>query len=378
MLQKVERYLKRVISQRNRGIIPSLIRFFLLPLSWIYGGATKVRNWCYDHQIFRCYTAPIPLVISVGNIVAGGTGKTPVTLLLAQQFYERYPLAIITRGYRSRAARYSSPLILSHGTGPITSAAEGGDEPYLLARRLPHAMVIVGGNKREASLLASKQGVAVAILDDAMQHRKLARDCEIIVVDVEDLFGHNHYLPRGLLREERAAFSRADLLVLNHVESQQQFDAAREQLLPYTKAPAVGTRGCAVAMRDSSGALVPDLAPKTLVAMFSGIANPHRFRRTLEGEYQLQIVEETIFPDHIGPSFQELETIAASAKQRGALALMCTEKDWVRLSPPFPTSLPLIWVEWGITIVTGEEIWRKTLDAMEQKIVHHRHDFKKT
>ena len=206
MLNKVENYLKHVIQGKKQGILRSSIKCLLLPLSWIFHRGVQLRNWCYDKKWFKSYVPPVPIVISIGNIVAGGTGKTPVTLLFAYTFYNRFSLAILSRGYRSKAEKLDAPLILCDGKGPLYPAAYCGDEPYLFAQRLPEAHVIVGENRQKASYLAAKAGAQVILLDDGMQHEVAMRDFEVVVVDVGDPFGHGYFLPRGFLREDVSSY----------------------------------------------------------------------------------------------------------------------------------------------------------------------------
>src|SRR5690554_2701297 len=140
----LERYLTDVMKRKRNGVFPSLLRGILLVISFPYGLLLRFRNWAYDKEWFRQYQPPIPIVVSIGNIVAGGTGKTPVTLLLAHEFYEEAVLGILSRGYRSHAEKLPTPIALSAGKGPLHSAAYCGDEPYLMAENLPKAYIFVG------------------------------------------------------------------------------------------------------------------------------------------------------------------------------------------------------------------------------------------
>ena len=113
MFGKLERYLTDVMKEKRNGILPSLLRGVLLMMSWPYLIVVRIRNWAYDNEWFRQYQPPIPVVVSIGNIVAGGTGKTPVTLMLANEFYEEATLGILSRGYRSPAEKLPAPVTLS-------------------------------------------------------------------------------------------------------------------------------------------------------------------------------------------------------------------------------------------------------------------------
>ena len=147
---RLELYFKDIVCGRKRGLLPFLIKALLLPISWIYGWVVQCRNRLYEKGWMRRYVPPVPLVISVGNIVAGGTGKTPVTLMLAGALYEKFTIAILSRGYRSKAEKLDLPVLLCEGEGPTYPASYCGDEPYLYAQRLPKAIVIVGGNRKKS------------------------------------------------------------------------------------------------------------------------------------------------------------------------------------------------------------------------------------
>lgn len=368
MLRKLELYLKEVIYGRKKGLIPLCIKWILLPLSWLYQAIVTVRNWFYDQGWMRRYIPPVPLVISVGNIVAGGTGKTPITLLLAKAFYEKFSMAILSRGYRSKAEKLDSPIILSEGQGPLYPASYCGDEPYMLAQHLPKAYVIVGGDRQKASYLAAKAGVQMILLDDAMQHRRLARDLDIVVFDIYDLFGQGYFLPRGFLRESVKSLSRAHLIILNHTVTTTQFQVAKDRLTPYTSAPVVGTRWKFIGMRDLQGHDAGSFKGKK-VGMFCSIAHPEYFRLTLK-ELGIDIVAEYWLPDHAEIKEKELGRFAQSCLKKEAQWLICTEKDRVKLSDHFSTVLPIAWPQMELEIVEGIEEWMAFLKKAEDKILY--------
>ena len=247
MLKHIEIYYLDLVTGKRKGFLAWLLKILLLPISWIYQFFVACRNWAFDRGWVRRYTPPVPVVISIGNIVAGGTGKTPVTYLLAKEFYDEVPLAILARGYRSKAENLSAPIVLSRGQGPMHPASYCGDEPFMLAQNLPKSFVFVGKDRHKASNMAAKAGVKLILLDDGMQHRRLARDFEVVVMDALDPFGQGYFLPRGLLREGLKSLSRADLIVLNHVYDHSRFIALRQKIARYTTAPVRGNE-------DRSGA----------------------------------------------------------------------------------------------------------------------------
>lgn len=366
VVKKLELYLKDIIRGRKSGLIAVLIKSLLLPLSWLYRIGVNCRNCLYEKGWMRRYVPPVPLVISIGNIVAGGTGKTPVTLLLAGAFYERFTVAILSRGYRSKAEKLDMPLLLCEGQGPSFPASYCGDEPYLFAQRLPKAIVVVGGDRRKASFLAAKAGAQVILLDDGMQHRRLARDFDVVVVDVSDPFGQGYFLPRGFLRDEICSLARANLLILNHMSDHEQFASVKMQLEPYSSAPVVGTKGYVIAIRDLKGQEV-SIPKEQAVGMFCAIAHPEYFRRTLEQE-SFHVVNEYILADHDNMDEKDLEQFAQASLKKGAKWLICTEKDCVKLQDQLTLALPIIWVQIELRVIEGQEEWQNFLQQAEAKI----------
>jgi tetraacyldisaccharide 4'-kinase len=366
MIKKIEIYIKQVICGQRKGLTVYLVKAALRPLSWGYRLLMLCRNFLYDRGWMRRYIPPVPLVISVGNIVAGGTGKTPVTLLLARAFYERFELSILSRGYRSKVEKLEMPILLCEREGPIFPASYCGDEPYLFAQRFPKAIVIVGGDRKKASFLAAKAGAQVILLDDGMQHRRLARDFDIVVVDVRDPFGQGYFLPRGFLREDRHSLARAHLIILNHVTDQEQFLAAKTQLSPYTSVPMVGVRGEVIAIQDLKGQ-VCDIKDQ-LIGMFCAIAHPDYFKNTLEQEGGI-VVDEYILADHDEIKERNLAHFALICLKKGAKYLVCTEKDRVKLSDQLTIALPVLWVQQELRVTVGQEEWQAFLQQAEAKIV---------
>ncbi len=366
MLSKFELYAKDIIYGRKKGIIPFLFKCLLLPVSWVFRSVVVVRNRLYDKGWMRCYIPPVPLVISIGNIVAGGTGKTPVTLLLAKTFYGRHSLAVLSRGYRSKVENLESPVILCEGNGPLFPASYCGDEPYIYANRFPKSIVVVGGNRKNAAKMAAKEGAQVILLDDALQHRRIARDFDIIVIDVGDPFGQGYFLPRGFLREDISSLSRADLIILNHIMDQQQFKDVKNLLIRYTQAPVVGTSGHVSAILDLTGKNIGSLQGRK-VGMFCAIAHPEYFRRTLENMGAV-IVTELSLADHDIIKEKALEHFAFQSVQKEAEYLVCTEKDRVKLKDDCKLPLPIVWIQMELTIVEGQSEWQDFLSMAETKI----------
>lgn len=279
--------------------------FLWLP-SLLFGLAVKVRNRLYDRGIIKQKKSDA-FVVSVGNVAAGGTGKTPFTAFLAREVASFTTVAIVSRGYKGLAEKEKEPVIVSYGKEPVVTASVAGDEPYLLARHLPGVIVVAGKDRFKGAQIAAGLGAKVVILDDGMQHRRLKRDIEIA------LCGDNekNFLPYGLLRDEPRRLKKA-----HWVLSREHWE---EKLTTQ------------VALKGQK------------VAVFCAIARPERF---LESVKQLgaESVMQLVHGDHEVFTYKQLQQFALRAKKRGANFLVCTEKDEVKVPQGKEFALPLAWV----------------------------------
>lgn len=364
MLKKTQIYISEVIKGRRKGVFTNFLRGILFILSYGFRIIVKCRNWAFDRGCLRKYYPPVPVVISIGNIVAGGTGKTPVTLLIAQAFYPHYPLAILSRGYRSTAEKLATPLQISKGEGPLYPAAYCGDEPYLLSLNLPRALIFVGRNRRQSSFMAAEAGAKLILLDDGMQHRRLARDFDIVVIDTNDPFGQGYFLPRGFLREGVDSLARASLVLLNHIHNHEQYVSLKQELAKYTSAAFAGTKMEIVGICDLLNTPVPLNAGKR-VGIFCGIAHPEYFQKTVE-DLGLCIVAHHFFPDHMGFDSQNLILFAENCRKLGAEMLLCTEKDKVKLATDISVPLPIAWIKMRLKIVEGDAEWSHFIEEAKK------------
>lgn len=356
MFEQRQLYFLEVIKGQRKGLIPSAIKGMLHIPSWGFKMIVACRNWAFDNHLLSRYFPPVPVVISIGNIVAGGTGKTPVTLMLAQEFYAETPLAILSRGYRSPAEKLSAPIMLSSGEGPLFTADYCGDEPYLLSQNLPKALIMVGKNRHAASDMAAKAGAQIILLDDGMQHRRVARDFEIIVLDASDPFGQGYFLPRGLLREGASSLARADLLILNHACHSECYSSLKEQLQRHTLAPIVATSMEVASIQGINGDTIASIKDKP-VGIFCGIAQPDNFRKAVESQ-GAHVVAHRYVHDHAAFKEQDLASFAEECHAKGAEMLICTEKDRVKFANPVKIKLPIAWLQMKLSIINGEEHWK--------------------
>jgi tetraacyldisaccharide 4'-kinase len=311
----------------------------LAPLAWLYGALVRLRNRRFDRP-GAVQRAGLP-VISVGNITVGGTGKTPVVAWLARRLRSAgLRGAVVSRGYGGRAGR--GPLTVSTGDGPLCGAEVCGDEPYELALALPETVVVVGSDRVAGVKEARRQGARVALLDDGYQHRRLARDLDLLLLDATDPFGNRRLLPAGPLREPLGELRRADLVLITRSGREETHPAIEREVRRHNPgAPLLRAGHRIVGFVDRSGQ--PVERPGATVA-FCGIGNPDRFREDL-GSSGVGLVELRVFTDHHVFSAGEIEDLRGTAEKHEA-ALVTTEKDLARLggtaaAEPYPGILAL-------------------------------------
>jgi len=314
-----------------------LARALLSPLSaaaGLFGAAARARGALYAAGLLPVVRAAVP-VVSVGNLAVGGSGKTPAVLDLARRLAARgRRVAVLSRGY---GARRSDARVASDGRGALLPADEAGDEPALLARRLPGVAILCGPRRAELARRAVEElGADALLLDDGFQHRALARDLDVVVIDAANPFGNGRLLPRGPNREGTPALARAHLGWLSRVD--QAAPAALERLRAMvakaTGRPPVESRHAPADVLD--GALGRSFGPAALagarVLLLAAIGRPEGFRRTLQA-MGAEVAAERTFRDHHAFTDGELEEAFAAARTAGCAAVATTEKDAVRLAP---------------------------------------------
>ena len=306
------------------------LRILLLPFSLLYAAVVGIRNWLFDVGIRPTTRASVP-VIAVGNISAGGTGKTPLVEMIARHFCDREKkVAVISRGYKRSTTGY---VVVSNGRQRCAEAAESGDEPSQLAEKLNGVVVVVDENRvRAANRVVSEFGVQLIVLDDAFQHRSLHRDLNICVVPADDLQKKMWLLPGGDGREPFSSLRRADLIVVSRCQDAASFHRAQATLRKWTKAPVAGMRRRSVIFRNASNGtpmeLIKSAGKKAVV--FSGIGNPASFEEAIRS-LSIEVCQLFQFPDHHLFSTAEMESIAAARKRTGADLILTTEKDVARM-----------------------------------------------
>jgi tetraacyldisaccharide 4'-kinase len=329
----------------------------LAPLSWIYAAAVRARNRRYDRPgVARRAALP---VISVGNLTVGGTGQTPTVAWLAERLVARGSRpAIVSRGYGGRAGR--GPVVVSTGAGPLCPPEISGDEPALLSRIVRGASIVVGADRAAGAERAHTLGASVVLLDDGFQHRALARDLDVVLLDAARPFGNGRLLPAGELREPIDSLARADVVVLTRAGSVDTTEARQAVAAHRPGIPLLRSSFRRLGFVDAGGAAVA--APERAVA-FCGIARPDSFRAELAAE-PTEIVSFRAFADHHRFTARELAELRDAAR-RARARLVTTQKDLARLgSHARADDAPI-----ALAIALALDDPETLLDAVERAIV---------
>jgi len=327
----------------------SLVQAFLSVLSVIYGGAQKLHRDIYHYGLRPVHQLPCA-VISIGNLIAGGTGKTPMTHYIAILYQSLgYEVVVISRGYRGRAERCGG--VVSDGVTLLMSSENGGDEPVLLASVLPGIPVIVGRDRFRSGLLGIDQFQPdVILLDDGFQHHKLKRDLDILLLDGCRPFGNGHLLPRGKLRELPTAIQRADAVILTRTDSGEIPLAsvnrylADRPLFRSTHQPVIESvlpSWRRASLLDTGKPADQNKLHRRRVYAFSGIARNDDFRRSIL-RLGGTIVGHQAFPDHHKYRFRDFSIISREAVAAGSDCIVTTAKDYVRIGQQVSFPLELV------------------------------------
>ncbi|MCE2401627.1 tetraacyldisaccharide 4'-kinase [Candidatus Poribacteria bacterium] len=361
----MKRILYTLITTKQRGVIPTLFRVLLMPLSWLYGSIVWIRNYCFTSGIFKQKQLPCS-VISVGNIVVGGTGKTPAVAAIAKLLENKgFQVAILLRGYKRRSSE--EIMVVSDDKNRLCSREECGDEADMLTRQLPNVPIVVGKQRYltgEAAIDRFKSDVL--ILDDGFQHRQLARDVDILTIDATQPYGTGALLPIGTLREPITAIERADIILLTRTDAIDtqiaDLKAELNQLAP--NKPILESKHQPTSLYwlncPDKHATIPikNLTGKRLLAV-CGIGNPDAFVATLEA-YNPEAVELFAFPDHHAYTESDLQQIEHQMQQYEAEWVVTTQKDEQKLAS-LSTELPIVVLAIELVIKDGEEDLMKAL-----------------
>jgi tetraacyldisaccharide 4'-kinase len=337
-------------------------------LSKLYEFLVQAKNFVYDEGWLDQIKLSVP-VVSVGNLSSGGTGKTPFVDLVIS-YYEKKgkKVGVVCRNYKAKI-RFTDQIDLQHPQG----ASFYGDEAWWLAHRHPQAVVVVTPLKWwGAWKLVSKIKVDVVIVDDGFQHRSLARDLDIVLVDATTAKSEEQWLPLGLARESFQSLNRADLVVLTKCQLVDEVSLQnKKSLIPATKK--VVCLKSEIDFSDfkileksnveSGDLVVQESIP--LVWAVAGIAKPEQFFNMLESNPNLKVKGTQSFPDHFAYQVQDIRDIEKRAEDCDVI--LTTEKDFVKIkllknslhSSAFWQALPL-----QTQISEGEENLNAVLDSI--------------
>ncbi|QVL57519.1 MAG: tetraacyldisaccharide 4'-kinase [Simkaniaceae bacterium] len=350
-------YIIDVIEGRRKGVF---VKGALLAMSGVFEMGVKLRNLAFDRHWFKETKVDIP-VISIGNIIAGGTGKTAFIQRLAKDLRSKGKVSILSRGYRSEIEKVGGSLHLIEQSRITPEVC--GDEAYLLFKSLPDAVLFVGKDRVLNAQRAVYHEADLILLDDGMQYRSLHRNLEIVMLHGDDLYGRGFFLPRGYLRDSPKRLESADAIIVNHIQDLNHFHEMEKEIGAWTKAPVIGTRMVPEEIETSCGERLPDLKDRR-IGVFCGLGKPDSFFKTLS-EIGGEIVEKWILPDHIGPTEEELTHFADRCAERGCDIIVCSEKDWVKLPLDLDLPMTLGYLKADLKVVTGKEQYEELLQTIQ-------------
>ena len=377
-IERLENQLVKIIQEKgaDQGQ-PGGVRFLLAilkGLSCIFAAIVALRYFLYRVGLKRRHPLGIQ-VISIGNVTAGGTGKTPVTEIFARTLAaEGRKVAILSRGYRRKEAPWwqrlftdviSPPLVVSDGKHVLLDSATGGDEPYMLASNLPGVAVVVDRDRVKAGRYAIKRlGCDTIILDDGFQYQKLKHSIEVVLVDSTNPFGNGNLLPRGILREPVRHLKRADIIFLTKCRG--DVSAVVQEIRKYNKTAEIVE--CTHAPKSLKDVWSREEFPLTWLegkttCTLSGIASPKGFENSLR-HLGAKVVWCERYADHHSYDSSEILYALNRTADMGADALVTTEKDAVRF-PRFETSpVRCLYLRIAIEILRGRESFQDIINRI--------------
>lgn len=353
-------YYLNVLKEEHSGTCSKAMLKALYPLSEIYGFVVKTRIFFYKNGILKRVRLPVP-VISVGNITMGGTGKTPVVEYISKYLQKKGKrVAVLSRGYAA-AIRYEKSSLAKNVCN---------DEYLVLKENIPDIPNFLNKDRVKSGLEAIKQFQAeYLLLDDGFQHIRLARDLDIVIIDVLNPFGYEHVVPRGMLREPLEELKRADMIMLTHVDQcgHETIEGIINRLSEVARhVPLVETVHKPMWLESLQGAETTDvnwLQGKRVLA-FCAIGNPASFRKSIEG-LGGELLDFRIFPDHHIYTSSELAELNAEAQRMKPDAIIVTQKDRVKIeNDHIQWDFPLWTLKMEICIVKGYEIFENKINAI--------------
>jgi tetraacyldisaccharide 4'-kinase len=370
--ERLEQFAIDVILERRHGVRAALLRALLYALSFIYERLVQLRLYLYRHRILREHTLGC-LVISIGNLTVGGTGKTPIVEKFARALRAGgRRVAILSRGYKSVPRRnprkwwhfFSKkvpvpPRIVSDGKTLLLDSLTAGDEPYMLANNLKDVIVIVDKDRVKSGLFAIKELKAdTLLLDDGLQYLHLKHRLDIVLIDRQAPFGNEHLLPRGTLREPPGNLRRASYIFITKSTGEPN-DELIKRIRRYNRTAEIIE--CAHQPLHLQDVLTGEQIPlerlrDTYIGSICGIAAPESFEEGLR-KLGARLELSKRYTDHHRYSEAELNSFITRCVRRDLEMIVTTEKDAVRLPRLAKTDVPIYFLRVEIEILSGHESW---------------------
>jgi tetraacyldisaccharide 4'-kinase len=339
---------RKLISGQSKGIAAPIARAILRLLSWGYAAIIGVRNLFYSKGLLKIHRANVP-VISVGNITTGGTGKTPLVIWLYRQIIQNpkskiQNCGILTRGYKTT------------------------DEPKILAQSCPDAKVIINPDRVAGAKEAiNKHNAQILIMDDGFQHRRLARNLDIVTIDATCPFGYGKILPAGLLREPASALKRADAAVITRSDQikkdeLENLEIQLHQINPNILIAKAVHNPIGIQTTRGEQIAIDQLKGKKVFA-FCGIGNPEAFFNTIK-KTAAQLVGSKTYNDHHIYTDADINDIHEQSLYLGAQLVLTTQKDWTKISPmKLPIAdIPFAYLVMEIKFIDGQDKLKQLID----------------
>ena len=338
-----ERIYGLILAEGEQALGIRILRMVATVVAWSYDKLMIFRNLLFDLRILKVHKLSCP-VISVGNLVVGGTGKTPMVIWLARFLLEEgWRVGVVSRGYKGEETK--KVLVVSDGRNILVGSDISGDEPQLLARRLPGIPVLCSTKRALAAEAAVEQfRCEVVILDDGFQHRFVARNLDIVMLDSRYPFGDGSLFPRGILREQTTALTRARVLVLSRFDGSEQAEQSHMNLVgqwPDKTVVTAAHRATRLFKASTQRELPLSSVKNKRLAAFAGIGRPDEFFRTVR-DLGVDLVHTTALPDHHPLTIELLASLVEEASVQKPELWLTTEKDWVRLPSDLPDSMELL------------------------------------
>jgi tetraacyldisaccharide 4'-kinase len=375
-----ESFVEGVLYDRDLSISARLFGLFLHPFSFVFYVIIRIRVFLYSKGYFLHSIRLDGLVIVVGNLTMGGTGKTPVVERLARELQSmQKKVAVLSRGYKSkdevatvsrlpwkRNAKDIGTKVVSDGKKVLLNSEEAGDEPFMLAKNLPGVVVLTDKDRVRAGQFAIREfSVEVLILDDGFQYLPIKADMNLLLVDQSNPFGNHKLLPRGILREPVSHLSRASYVMVTKSEIEPQLELLETIRKFNHQAEIIRCAHKPKVFRQINHTKQENLnyLHERQVGVFCGIASPRGFEQLIQrmsGELRYR----KRFLDHHRYETGELERLFQLAKNTGVEVMITTEKDAVRIPKNFQPIIPLFFLRMEIEIVEGYEDFEEVVSSI--------------